>query len=1201
MIISLSAIRHWIADKLTEVADALRRLSAPDLKPARFVDLAPTDDADQEGVYAAALKFATDSPEVYNIALTGPYGSGKSSIIRSFLKSYPRQALHISLAAFLPEAGEKRRSISKQEIERSILQQLLYGADADKLPLSRFKRIHSPGFRAIFRSFYIVIGLSALWHVFHQRASISDGSYFEPFDLTNWFDISMAIFALIFVWSAIHHFYVASFGVSLKSISLKDIEIRPSSDDQDSILNRHLDEIVYFFQSTRYDLVIVEDLDRFEDSDIFVTLREINSLVNGNVSVRRRVRFLYALRDDMFANTDRTKFFEFIIPVIPIINSSNSIDMVLAQGKRLELDGSLDQQFLREVSRYLSDLRLIHNIFNEYAIYVANLETDGENVLDATKLLAVLIYKNVYPRDFEMLHRGEGHLAGILGRKDELITAREHSHRSEIAELERDIERAEQQIPKDLRELRRIYAMALLEKLPADIVGLSLNGQAYIAPAKLPEREDFEQFITAPTLHYNTSRSGRHQQQNPAFQESVDPKVSFAERVQSVEHKADAHKKAAHQRIAHLKNEIKSIRTSKFNVLLRSSTQEVEGLFENLGDGGELARFLLLEGYLDDSYYQYTSLFHTGRLSPNDNKFLIQIRAFITPEPLFPIDNPSEVIAGMREDDFGLDYTMNVRLIDALLESEEHRERLGKVFAYLSNEFTNQQEFFEAYYATGSQVGEFLRQLVDAWRGFVPAATECSSAILHIARLIEHLPPTKLARERTEHPKLRLFAADNLRDILDLLEGVDPIKLEELRIETKDLSAIDGYPNVVRKLYALGHYRLNNANFEYIFDCILGEETGQALRRRHYSRVRNSGAEPLVHRVESDFAAYFANVLLDMDDDNEEDIDAILAVMSHDELDAKAVETFVLRQTKLLPTFEEVPEQYQSMVVQGARIAPTWTNCLDFIQSKAFESDALIAFLGDDEVRAALLETPVTETKEAFPLRQFLIEADGLDDETYRAYVRALPREFKKFPESLSVRKHRILIDERRVTFDAGNLATLDGEVDLQTAFVAQNIASYLRDTTAISIDDDFRERLLTTDISDNEKRALIGLMDLSNLPSLPERAGIVGPILLRTDGALPSLTPDIVKAVVVNAGPVSAQIQLLNLLHETLEKNEVREVLGQLPYPYSKIQTGHARPTLKTTNENSELVRWLDERDIISSVGKPFWSNDILINLYRS
>lgn len=976
--------------------------------------------------------------------------------------------------------------------------------------------------------------------------------------------------------------------------------MRPSSDDQDSILNRHLDEIVYFFQSTSYDLVIVEDLDRFEDSAIFVTLREINSLVNSNVGVKRQIRFLYALRDDMFVNTDRTKFFEFIIPVIPIINSSNSIDMVLAQGERLELDGRLDQQFLREVSRYLSDLRLIHNIFNEYAIYVANLETDGENVLDATKLLAVLIYKNVYPRDFEQLHRGEGHLAGILGRKDEIITTLEQGHRSEIAELERDIAAAEQQIPKDRRELNRIYAMALLEMLPANTIGVGRTAQERIPLPNLSEHSNFEELIATSNLFYH-SVNGRSRHDNSSLEGGVDSEASYAERVRIIEQKADAYKKAAHRRISVLKSEIKNIRTSKFNALLRSSALEIENVFGNLGEGGELARFLLLEGYLDDSYYQYTSLFHAGRLSPNDNKFLIQIRAFHTPEPLFPIDNPSEVIAGMREDDFGLNYALNVRIVDALLESEEHKNLLEKVFAYLSNEFSSQQDFFEAYYTTGLHTGKFMRQFITAWRGFVPAAIEGPFAILHISRLIEYLSPAMLAREREEHPELRAFVADNLKDLLDLLKGMDPGQLEELQIEAKYLNAIDEYPNFARKLYEFGHYRLNAMNFDYIFDSILGQQTDPELRKRHYSRVRNSGAEPLLNRVESDFSAYFTNVLLKMDEGDEEDIEAILAVMSRDELDADGVEAFVMRQTKLLPTLEEIPERYQPMVFRGALIAGTWSNCLAFIQSGNFENDALIAFLSDEKVRADLLKIPIPDTKEAFPLCQFLIEAEDLEDGAYRAYTQALPKEFKEFPKSISTGKLRILINKRRVTFDAGNLIALDGEVDLQTTFVAQNIASYLRDPSSFSIDDDFHARLLATDISDDEKRAIIGLMDLSGLPSTPERAGIIGPILLRTNAELPSLTADIVMAIVVNAMPVDIQVRLLNLLHKTLDVIEVREVLRHLPDPFSKIQTGYARPILKRTNENSELVSWLNRRDIISSIGKPFWSNDIMVNLYRS
>ena len=476
-------MRQLIAEIRTRFS---RSTTAADA-PSQFVNLAPTDTADEAGVYAKALKAAIKDPKVSNIALTGPYGSGKSSIIQSFLKQNEISALQISLAAFLPEAikaGADQalpdRKVSKQEIERSILQQMLYGADANKLPFSRFKRIRSPGRLSALLSLYALIGAASVWHLFQKRDDILGGAYFLPLAKSNWPHFVWFAVGVSFVWVLLHQVYKASFGISLKSISLKDIEITPAAIAQESILNRHLDEIIYFFQSTKYDLVIIEDLDRFDDSEIFVTLREINKLINENAGVKRTIRFLYALRDDMFINTDRTKFFEFIIPVIPIINSSNSIDKMLEQGKRLALDDRLDRQFLREVSRYLNDLRLIQNIFNEYAIYAANLETDGDNDLNATKLLAVLIYKNVFPKDFEALHRGSGNLAQILDRHDEFIAHGEAGYRAQIERLEDEIDVAERQIPSDVLELRRIYAMALIEKTPSYISQIMVNGQNWV-------------------------------------------------------------------------------------------------------------------------------------------------------------------------------------------------------------------------------------------------------------------------------------------------------------------------------------------------------------------------------------------------------------------------------------------------------------------------------------------------------------------------------------------------------------------------------------------------------------------------------------------------------------------------------------------------------------------------------------------------
>lgn len=77
-----------------------------------------------------------------------------------------------------------------------------------------------------------------------------------------------------------------------------------------------------------YDLVVIEDLDWFNNFEIFVMLCEINSLVNVNFGVWWMICFLYVFCDDMFVNIDWMKFFEFFILVILIINSLNVIDKV---------------------------------------------------------------------------------------------------------------------------------------------------------------------------------------------------------------------------------------------------------------------------------------------------------------------------------------------------------------------------------------------------------------------------------------------------------------------------------------------------------------------------------------------------------------------------------------------------------------------------------------------------------------------------------------------------------------------------------------------------------------------------------------------------------------------------------------------------------------------------------------------------------
>src|ERR1700677_3783274 len=92
-----------------------------------FHSLSPINDADADQ-YIEALTWALDNRKkksIYNIALTGPYGSGKSSILKTFQQKNENKDyifLEISLATFKEELLENSTT-TKDELEE--------GADND--------------------------------------------------------------------------------------------------------------------------------------------------------------------------------------------------------------------------------------------------------------------------------------------------------------------------------------------------------------------------------------------------------------------------------------------------------------------------------------------------------------------------------------------------------------------------------------------------------------------------------------------------------------------------------------------------------------------------------------------------------------------------------------------------------------------------------------------------------------------------------------------------------------------------------------------------------------------------------------------------------------------------------------------------------------------------------------------------------------
>lgn len=71
-----------------------------------------------------------------------------------------------------------------------------------------------------------------------------------------------------------------------KKINVNGNEIEIFENQDDSYFDKYLNEILYLFENVEQDVVVFEDLDRYDSVEIFERLHEINDLIKRAVSVR---------------------------------------------------------------------------------------------------------------------------------------------------------------------------------------------------------------------------------------------------------------------------------------------------------------------------------------------------------------------------------------------------------------------------------------------------------------------------------------------------------------------------------------------------------------------------------------------------------------------------------------------------------------------------------------------------------------------------------------------------------------------------------------------------------------------------------------------------------------------------------------------------------------------------------------------------
>lgn len=622
----------------------------------QFERLTPIDNMDLD-VYEEAIDYVFDNSDIKNVAISGAYSAGKSSVLASYKKNHSNlRFLHISLAHFKSPDQEDETEIKESVLEGKILNQLIHQIPSEKIPQTNFRVKKKVNTKSVIRlTIGAVLFLVSTIYFFcfdmwknylsslpdnwfktiltpstHQYALMVDGVLMVAL-------LSFVVYRLISVQKNKNIF---------RKLNLNGNEIEIFEESDDSYFDKYLNEVLYLFENADADVIVFEDMDRFNANKIFERLREVNTLANIQLQKESKkvLRFFYLLRDDIFVSKDRTKFFDYIIPVVPVVDSSNSYDQFISHLKRGGIFEKFNESFLQGLSLYIDDMRLLKNIYNEFVVYYNRLNITE---LDCNKMLAIVAYKNLFPRDFADLQLNQGFVYALFNKTDEFI-------KSEITEIEKAIEGKQNRIT--LSQNEHLVSMRELNVAFADKYLRNYSWSQY-------NDSDLSDFV----MNYLHG----------------DNKSEYMSRKQALEDKLHEKCDELNQEIINLEQKIIEIKNRQLHQIITrdnidtifsiTSTNEIGKVTEfneiKSSEYFDLLKYLIRNGYIDETYADYMTYFYEYSLSRIDKTFLRSVTDKKAKEYTYKLKNPKLVVSRLRLVDFDQEETLNFDLFTYLLQT----------------------------------------------------------------------------------------------------------------------------------------------------------------------------------------------------------------------------------------------------------------------------------------------------------------------------------------------------------------------------------------------------------------------------------------------------------------------------------------------------------------------------------------------------
>lgn len=1037
-----------------------------------FTDLAPTDNLSNDQKYVETLDWALNDERIKNIAITGPYGAGKSSIIASYLRKRPyikKRSLNISLANFSKKKNDivenETKKFDEKDIQRSILKQLFYKTKPSKIPLSRYRKLYKPNAVKIFMllvlTFLLVLMISYIFNYssFNRNIGLIDTAYKRLVSekipsILIILIVTVIVFLVIGVIIKLISYLYSRFSIS--KINLGSFA-EASQDIGSSIFDKNMDEIMYFFENTGYRIVFFEDLDRWDNSSIFLHLRELNSTLNRDELIREPIIFIYAIGDDFFNNDEeRTKFFDFIIPVIPVMTSTNAGEFLI---NKLKSYKDISDKFVYDVSPYISNIRILDNICNEFGIYEPIIIRHQKLQLSREKLLALIIFKNLYPKDFVDLEKEKGIVKDAFDKKDEYIEQIRKSIQADIS--------AERERLKDIKEDNFSSYKEVISVFLAAVTGYKglatyfycsrtsgITADQLISKEKsLTDLKDGEVY----QINFRNFSGDRDYIQERLSDKLID---KYIKHVDLIGQKNETGIEKLQQNIEHQKEKIEKLGTTtlkdlidKYNII----DQLPDDLMKN-----DLLVFLLRRGYIDEQYANYINYFKNTSITNEDQNFILSIKNRRRLAQDFHLTQVGNIVSRLQDFEFKQKEIYNNDLLNYLLVAtkQDENKKLDNFINQLADETDDSWKFIEEYlHHAGKNEAKFIQKLAHAWPNMLvylkdradisPKKFDEYFDLIFMDADVEDIQTMNkenviakyLSSDKNSLQKFNELTIDKAKSILNVI----PVKFSDNHFEQIDKELF---------WYIVNH---NDYQIEYsVLYAILGvinDSLQENFDQHAYTNLLELDDELPINKyllAKDNVLDFVRNIIL-IPSNTKETAKAINSLLT--KVDDENVQEQILKhQTYTFTNIDDLATDYWNIALGTNKIEPIWSNIINYWNKYKFSTD-LIDFINNnvDQIKKDDPNNCSPEFRKAFVTE----DNEKIEDSTYvtllsKLEIADLNLNLAAIPERIL----RILVEDKKIEFSKDTYEDIESvNNEIAVEFVLNNQIEVLANFDNISFE----------------------------------------------------------------------------------------------------------------------------------------------------